>query len=122
MPSHRAIQPPRLVADVGNTRLKWGLCDDTAIMKNVSLPPDDPSAWQKQIAAWQLTLPLEWAVGGVHPDRRDRFVQWCQQRGDTVSVLTSPEQLPLHVAVKHPAKVGMDRLLNAVAVNTRRSS
>jgi len=110
----------RLVVDVGNTRIKWGLCDATAVVASASLTPDDPAAWQQQLDAWRLTGPLAWAVSGVHPQRRDRLADWLRQRGDTVHLVTSPKQLPLQVDLPHPEKVGIDRLFNAVAVNTRR--
>jgi type III pantothenate kinase len=116
-----ALPPtPLLVVDVGNTRVKWGRCDANAVAAAAALPPDDPAAWQRQLDAWALTGPLTWAVGGVHPARRDRLAEWLRQRGDTVHLLTSPEQLPLRTALPHPEKAGIDRLLNAVAVNSRR--
>jgi type III pantothenate kinase len=59
-------------------------------------------------------------VSGVHPQRRDRLADWLRHRGDTVHVLTLAQQLPLQVALQHPDWAGIDRLLNAVAVNTRR--
>jgi type III pantothenate kinase len=118
MPSRRA---PHLVVDVGNTRMKWGLCDATAIVDFAALAPDDPTAWQQQLDAWRLTGPLMCAVCGVHPQRRDQLADWLRQRGDVVRLFNSHRQLPLEVALRQPGKVGIDRLLNAVAVNTRRA-
>ncbi len=109
---------PRLVADVGNTRIKWGLCrgDD---LRGEAVPPDDPAAWARQLKAWRLDGPLAWAVAGVHPARRDRLVAWLRERGDDVRVLADYRELPLRVAVDAPERVGIDRLLNAVAVAPR---
>jgi type III pantothenate kinase len=118
MPSRRA---PHLVVDVGNTRIKWGLCDAAAVVESASLAPDDSAAWQQQLDAWHLNGRLFCAVCGVHPQRRDRFTDWLRQRGDTVRLISSSRQLPLEVGLPHPGKVGIDRLLNAVAVNTSRS-
>ena len=117
MPS---LPTPRLVVDIGNTRIKWGLCDAAAVVKSASLPPDEPTAWRKQLAKWRLTGPLLWAVSGVHPQRRDYLADWLRQRGDTVTMVISPKDLPLEVKLRHPGRVGIDRLLNAVAVNSRR--
>ncbi len=47
---------------------------------------------------------------------------WLRQRGDVVIPIDSHTQLPLAIALPEPAKVGIDRLLNAVAVNTRRAA
>jgi type III pantothenate kinase len=121
MPSSPVTPAPRLVVDIGNTRVKWGLCDAGAVVKSASLPPDEPAAWRKQLAKWRLTGPLVWAVSGVHPQRRDHLADWLLQRGDTVSVVISPKDLPLEVKLRHPGRVGIDRLLNAVAVNSRRT-
>jgi type III pantothenate kinase len=124
MPFRRALptafSEPRLVVDVGNTRIKWGLCDATSVAKSASLPPDEPAAWQKQLKAWRLKGLLAWAVSGVHPQRRDRLADWLRDRGDSLVVIDSPKQLPLRVALQHPGRVGIDRLLDAVAVNKRR--
>jgi type III pantothenate kinase len=85
-----------------------------------ALPADDVAAWRGQIEAWGLTGPLRWIVSGVHPARRDSLMSWLQGRGDFVHVVTNARQLPLEVKVEHPDRVGIDRLLNAVAANRRR--
>jgi type III pantothenate kinase len=116
---------PAIVVDVGNTRIKWGRCSEAQpslpVTHFASLAPDDPGAWQTQCAAWKCPSPTAWAVSGVHPRRRDRLVRWIQERGDTVAVIDRWDQLGLNVRVEHPEDVGIDRLLNAVAVNGRRS-
>jgi type III pantothenate kinase len=108
-----------LVVDMGNTRLKWGLCDGAGVADSVSLPPDE-AAWERQLQQWQLTGPLWWAIASVQPARRQRFMAWAGGRGDAVRVLEDPKQLPLRVLVEHPEWVGIDRLLDAVAANHRR--
>jgi type III pantothenate kinase len=47
-------------------------------------------------------------------------VAWLRPRVASVQVLESYRQLPLVLQVDVPQKVGIDRLLNAVAANTRR--
>ncbi|HYV37913.1 MAG TPA: type III pantothenate kinase [Gemmataceae bacterium] len=121
MATARRSRGSRLVVDVGNSRIKWGLCDDAAVSAVASLPPYDESAWREQIKKWRLKTPLSWWICGVHHERRDAFADWLRQRGDAVRLLSAPAELPLQIAVDHPTKVGIDRLLNAVAVNSRRS-
>jgi type III pantothenate kinase len=111
---------PRIVVDIGNTRIKWGLCGPDAVTDSASLPADDADAWRRQFEAWRLDGPLSWAVSAVHPPRRDRLVAWLRERGDAVQVLEDPKQLPLRVLLEHPERVGIDRLLDAVAANSRR--
>src|SRR5205085_7856667 len=57
---------------------------------------------------------------GVHPARRQRLADWLLARGDEVEVVVSPGRLPLATALPQPEKAGIDRLFNAVAVNSRR--
>lgn len=105
-----------VVVDVGNTRIKWGRCTVEGVVQTVSLPPTDrDDHWQRQLAAWGLNQPGAWAVSGVHPRRCDELVDWLRQRGHSVLVVDSYRQLPIRVDVQYPHKVGMDRLLNAVA-------
>jgi type III pantothenate kinase len=109
-----------VVVDVGNTRIKWGRCSPAGICATCSLPADDHAAWSAQALAWELPAQAEWVLAGVHPSRREQVARWAESRGYRVTVLTSSEQLPLQVQVPEPRKVGIDRLLDAVAVNTRR--
>lgn len=117
-----------VVADVGNSRVKWGLCqparegqgETQAVLEYVSLPADDFQAWSRQLERWQLPSAGTWVVCGVQPRRREALSAWLQERGFFVHLLTAPQQLPLCVRLERPEQVGIDRLLNAVAVNCRR--
>jgi type III pantothenate kinase len=115
---------PSLVVDVGNSRIKWGLCvhpprESGRVSQYQSLPADDPSTWAKQLERWSLKGRLSWAVSGVHPARRDRFVEWIRQRGDRVALVDESRHLPLDIRLEHPDRVGIDRLLDAVAAKRR---
>lgn len=112
---------PNVVADVGNTRIKWGRCAADAVRETCSLPPDDPIAWKQQMELWADARGL-WVVSGVHPERRDRLVGWLRECGRRVQVLDDPDDLPLRVLVARPDHVGVDRLLDAVAANSRRAA
>ena len=109
-----------IVVDVGNTRIKWGLCSSEQVWSLAALPPDDADAWQKQWHEWKLLRHQSWIVSGVHPPRRAALVAWLKERCDSIHILDSHKQLPIDVEVEHPEKVGIDRLLNAVAANRRR--
>jgi type III pantothenate kinase len=111
---------PHVVVDVGNSRIKWGHCTRGAVADVVSLPADDPAAWQQQAQRWRLPAPATWVVTGVHPDRRTRLEEWLRARGDAVVMIDDPGQLPLRVPLQRPDHVGVDRLFDAVAANSRR--
>jgi type III pantothenate kinase len=111
---------PAVVVDVGNSRIKWGRCSTAGVTEAVSLPPDEPGAWLRQIEAWRLPRPAGWAVSGVHPERRDALIEWLRARGDSAVLVDDPNDLPLRVLLERPDHVGVDRLLDAVAANSRR--
>jgi type III pantothenate kinase len=111
-----------VVVDIGNTRIKWGLCDQSAarIARTVSLP-DDPDAWAVQRSAWRSEgmlpsdRPARWVLASVQPQRCERLHQWLTAQGEHVEPLHFAAQLPLTVALEHPDRAGIDRLLNGVA-------
>jgi type III pantothenate kinase len=115
---------PHIVVDIGNSRLKWGLVDpERSILLATESLPDDPAEWQRIIDRWHSTLPyrsirssLSWVVASVNPTRTERLFAWLGERGDRIFHLQHPSQLPLKIDVDHPDRVGIDRLLNAVAV------
>jgi type III pantothenate kinase len=111
---------PDLVADVGNTRIKWGRCDHDKVAELVSLAADDEVAWERQLQVWHWPGPRRCVVAGVHPRRCRRLGDWLHGRGERTVLLERAAQIPLQVRLEHPDRVGIDRLLNAVAANTRR--
>jgi type III pantothenate kinase len=108
----------RIVADVGNSRIKWGLVNSAGVSV-AALPPDDPATWTEQLRRWQVEPTAEWAIASVHPVRRNQLAEWLRQRGDTVRVISDYRELPLRIDVSAPERVGIDRLLNAVAALAR---
>jgi type III pantothenate kinase len=113
---------PDVVIDVGNTRIKWGRCADRAIVATASLAPDDPIAWQHQHEEWRLGPDARYVVTGVHPERRQRLSDFLHQQGGEVRLITEARDLPLVVRLERPDQVGIDRLFNAVATNSRREA
>jgi type III pantothenate kinase len=110
---------PNVVVDIGNSRIKWGYCADDRVVHKVSLAPDEPSSWEEQIKKWDLKAKLQWAIASVHPERAGRFAQWVQQRGDQFCFICEADKLPIKINVREPHRVGIDRLLDAVAAKSR---
>ena len=63
-----------MVADVGNSRIKWGKCTDAGVTEHVSLSYGE-SDWNVQANEWSLTGPRNWAISGSQPAERDRLAQ-----------------------------------------------
>lgn len=108
-----------VVVDVGNTRIKWGRGGNGPVSETVSLPADDPDAWKNQIRAWRLDADCQWVIASVHPDRSARLAEWLTNEGHAIHMLQWQE-LPLRIDLDQPSRVGIDRLLDAVAANSRR--
>jgi type III pantothenate kinase len=48
----------RVVADLGNTRLKWGRLDQAGrLIEDIALPLDDTAAWAAAWAPWDRLGP-----------------------------------------------------------------
>lgn len=111
---------PDVVVDVGNSRIKWGRCAGDRVTEMVSLPHDDEAAWNAELVNWRIATGSTWALSGTQPEQRERLRTWLQNRKHKPHVLDSHRQLPLTIDVDSPEKVGLDRLLNAVAINSVR--
>jgi type III pantothenate kinase len=112
---------PQVVADIGNTRIKWGRCSAGAVSDIASLPPDDPATWQEQRAGWSIKPASLWVLASVHPLRCERLAGWLRQNGEQVRMVAHADELPLQTRLEHPERAGIDRLLDAVAANRRRT-
>ncbi len=116
---------PLVAVDVGNARAKLGRFPAVA---GDALP--EPAATLsvavegalEEVAAWLEPAPgVRWWIASVNRPLCTRLLEWLADRraGERV-VLLSSHDLPLSVAVPRPDMVGIDRLLDAVAVNRLR--
>lgn len=111
---------PDVVVDVGNSRIKWGRCQAGKVRFMASLDPTDLDAWFHQAEAWDLGTDRMWVLSGVQPFNRNLVRTWLENRHQKVTLLESFRQLPIAIEVDAPERVGLDRLLNAVAANQAR--
>src|SRR6516165_9982679 len=89
----------RVVADLGNTRLKWGRLDSSGrLVESIALPLNDPAAWA---AAWNQWKPLDpggarWAVSTVNPPGADRLAAFLKgERIEKVTWVHSAAEVPV---------------------------
>jgi type III pantothenate kinase len=113
---------PSVVVDVGNSRLKWGRCTAIGITESCSLPLDAPTDWVNQLRTWELLPTGTWVVAGVNPPMQERFVRWLRQEVvlNAAQLLEFKrfDQIGIQTSLPFPERVGLDRLLNAAAVDT----
>jgi type III pantothenate kinase len=109
----------RIVADLGNSRLKWGLLGDSGqVDEVVALPPDDPSAWAAAWLAWNPgdATPSSWSVGSVNPPVADRLREFLRARRVVATRwFRSAAEVTVPHVLKHPETAGADRALAVAA-------
>ncbi len=96
------------VADIGNTRIKIAEHSEAGLLQ--------PEAVPLEFRREGLKEPTGWIIAGTNPQVRDRFADHLRCDGHKVSIIDDYRSLPLAVQVDAPQKVGIDRLLNAVAL------
>jgi len=76
---------PDVVVDIGNSRLKWGVCREGRVADVLRLPLDDPPTWDAELAGLPppRSAARNWAVARVNPPARDTFAAWADRHGRT---------------------------------------
>lgn len=114
-----------LAVDVGNTRTKFGLFTrpDGALPtceKFLAIPHGETMAW-RTLGAWTDGGRMPTVLAGSNPQRIDELTAGLRDHGwQDIWSLADRSLIPLTVDVDAPDKVGIDRLLNAVATNVLR--
>jgi type III pantothenate kinase len=116
----------RIVADLGNSRLKWGRLDgDGRLEEAVALPQDDPDAWDAVWRRWNPDRAARsvWAVATVNPPLAERLGAFLSAPGVTaVSWYRSAAEVAIRHELEHPETTGADRALavaGALALHPR---
>lgn len=125
-------ESPALVAvDIGNTRVKFGLFGPESRGQPLPTPQREFSAPTAdggfdELLEWLRPLDAEsvsWWIGSVNRPATTRLVDWLRDRAAPGQItLLSAADLPLGVRLEHPDRVGIDRLLAAVAAGALRPS
>ena len=121
----------RLAIDVGNTRVKLGLfacpssrprgelpacIERTTLLSGESLPWELLAQWQATTTNWLPTT-----IAGSNPSGVEQLIaDWPSSLGPRPQIVANTDDFPLTIHVDEPRRVGIDRLLNAVAVNELR--
>jgi type III pantothenate kinase len=124
------VRKPLLVIEVGNSRLKVGLFDRDEISGDKL-----PVCREFLVQDVSLTMPMEFVetwltehsepvpaiVTGSFPEGVEKLCRsWSSSAVARPAVLSDRAMLPIESNVTSPERVGIDRLLGAVAVNRLR--
>jgi type III pantothenate kinase len=124
---------PLLAVDIGNARIKIGLFRRLTLKDGLPepdeiLPLDGEQPPLERIADWLTPFApptriasLPWFIASVNRPASTRLIDWLgAHRPDDCVALLSSADLPLEVRLDRPDMVGIDRLVDAVAVNRLR--
>ncbi|MCC6124978.1 MAG: type III pantothenate kinase [Pirellulales bacterium] len=123
---------PLLAVDIGNARIKVGLfrrlSDEGLPEPERVLPLDGERPPLENIGAWLAEISpsvscesMPWFIASVNRPAATRLIDWIgTNRPEDRVTLLSAADLPLEVRLECPDMVGIDRLVDAVAVNRLR--
>jgi type III pantothenate kinase len=109
----------RIVADLGNSRLKWArLGNDGRPTPSSALPPDDPLAWEALWDEWHRDEgePSRWAIASVNPPVAARLAEFLQRRRvEQATWYQTAADVPIAMDVEGADTGGADRALAVLA-------
>ena len=109
----------RIMADLGNSRLKWArLEEDGRLTPSIALPLDDSSAWDTAWNEWHRNghEVSRWAVASVNPPVAARLASFLRDHGaGQVSWFENASDVPIAMDVEGAGTGGADRALAVLA-------
>lgn len=129
------MNPAQLVVDVGNTRYKFAFLeqfwadDESALNKlpecygTIAYENDELIRWEQiyELMGDHSGPLVRVLICGSHPDRMDGLAAAFPDNLPEPRVIVAADELPVHLDVQHPETVGLDRIMNVMAVNRLRS-
>ena len=122
------ISRPLVAVDVGNSRIKLGWFDSIAgdgfpLPSRTLRLPCEGGDWSELLPwlAGRAAAEVDWRIGSVQRGAASRLIDWLRDQDaiGSTTLLTAAD-LPLKVELPQPDRVGIDRLLGAVAANALR--
>jgi type III pantothenate kinase len=109
----------RIVADLGNSRLKWArVMEDGRLAPSIALPLDDPMAWDAVWDNWQRDKreSSHWAIASVNPPVAKRLAAFLAGRHvSQVTWYQTAAEVPIKMDVEGAETGGADRALAVLA-------
>jgi len=105
----------RVVADLGNSRLKWGRIDESGnLAERIAVPVDDPGAWSTAWSHWRKLAAAgsSWAVSSVNPPVGDQLALFLEsEHVESIRWIQSAAEVPIAKDVEGAEIGGSDRAL-----------
>jgi len=128
------MNPAQLVVDVGNTRFKFAFleqfwADDESTLNKlpecygtIAYENDEPIRWRQiqELLDDHSRHVVRVLISGSHPDRMDDLAAVFPDNLPEPRVILYADELPVRLDVQHPETVGLDRIMNVMAVNRLR--
>lgn len=118
--------PSSLIAvDIGNSTIRAGKFSWTALPNTAE--PLQVGQWQAQsldgLLEWVGGAPADWVISSVNRPAAELLTKWHEthRKSDSFYLLQHWD-VPLRIDLEKPDRVGMDRLVAAVAANKLRTS
>jgi type III pantothenate kinase len=109
----------QIMADLGNSRLKWArLEEDGRLAPSIALPLDDPSAWEKAWNEWHRNVQegSRWAIASVNPPVAGRLAAFLRGHGTgQITWFENAVDVPIAMDVEGAGTGGADRALAVLA-------
>ncbi len=101
---------PRMLADLGNSRLKWSRVDGGVLDEVVALSLTDEREWD---SAWHAEMDgLPWSVASVNPPLAEHLANFLARRGvSSVDWYRSAADVDVPHHLEYPDRTGVDRAL-----------
>jgi type III pantothenate kinase len=126
---------PLVAVGIGNTTITFGIGESSGD-RQPSQPAEDRTQWNwAQLVTVEtagfdpaevpLAIPpsASWRVASVHRPSEQRLADWVRESNANASYRAlRAVDLPINVCVERPERVGLDRLVAAVAVNQLRET
>ncbi|MDX2036393.1 MAG: type III pantothenate kinase [Isosphaeraceae bacterium] len=114
----------RATADVGNSRIKWGIprAGEAGAGRNeIALDPLDEASWSDVFERLGLAESGSvWAISSVAPATTDRLIAFLERTGAQVArVFRSGGDVPIEHEIEHVETSGADRALGVLAASRR---
>jgi type III pantothenate kinase len=109
----------RIVADLGNSRLKWGRVDPSGcLIQSVALPLEGEKVWDGALASWRASdaEPSSWTIATVNPPVARRLEEFLRDRGASeVRWFRSAADVRIRHTLDEPGSTGADRAFAVAA-------